>query len=184
MTDYVLASTKRSYSSALLYRFSQGDLNMGMQINVGGHTSSEVGYIAFPANLRDTIRWARTRATWIAANKATANVYFKTLSGGKSLTELLADSSIWVNYHPTMPHFGETNTVGGKEIAISQSSFKIGRWTVLATLIHELAHSNGAPGGASKAAEEAVLACGMGHTSEKTSGADKTATPYNPGISG
>jgi hypothetical protein len=74
--------------------------------------------------------------------------------------------------------------VGGKEIAVSETSFKIGRWTVLATLIHELAHSNGAPGGADKRAERAVYACGLGKKLERTTGVDDPQTPYDPNIGG
>jgi hypothetical protein len=75
-------------------------------------------------------------------------------------------------------------TTSGREVAISEQAFRIGRWTVLATLVHELAHTNGAPDRPSTAAEEAVLACGMGYNSEKTSGRDDTFTPYNPTIRG
>lgn len=158
---------------------------MGMQINIGDHTSSEAGYIAFPNNKLETIRWARTKARWIAANISTANTYYRGLPGGKSLTELLADSTIWVNYHPTMVDFGETNFAGGKEVAISVTSFRIGRWTVLATLVHELAHVNGVRGSVQpQAAERAVLACGLGKQSEADTGVDDPYTPFNPTIRG
>ena len=157
---------------------------MTMQLNIGDHTSSEPGYIAFPGHHLKTIRWARTKAIWITKNLPRADTYFRSLPDGRSLSELLADSGIWINYSPTMPHFGETNAVSGKEIAISERSFRIGRWTVLATLVHELAHSNGADGEPSKAAEEAVLACGMGNQSEKRSGKDDPFTPYDPTITG
>jgi len=154
-----------------------------IQINIGDHTSSQAGYIAFPYNKQDTVRWARRKARWIAANITTADPYFRTLPNGKSLTALLADSSIWINYHPTMTHFGETNFAGGKEIAIANTSFRIGRWTVLATLVHELAHVNG-DDGSGQAAERAVLACGLGKQSELTTGVDDPNTPYDPTIHG
>lgn len=156
----------------------------GIQINIGDHVSSEAGYVAIPIRHQDTMRWARTKAKWIASNINSANTYFKTLPNGRSLGDLLADSSIWVNYHATMPYFGETNMVGGKEIAISEKSFRIGRWTVLATLIHELAHTDGAPGGADQRAERALVECGLGRRSELTTGVDDPSTPYNPNIHG
>jgi hypothetical protein len=156
-----------------------------IQINIGDHASSQAGYIAFPNNKLDTIRWARQKAIWIAANIATADPYYRGLPGGRSLTELLADRSIWINYHPTMVDFGETNFAGGKEIAISVTSFRVGRWTVLATLVHELAHVDGVRGAVlPRAAELAVLACGLGKQSERTTGVDDPSTPYNPNISG
>lgn len=164
--------------------WSKGGLGMTMQINVGDHTSPEAGYIAFPTSRRPMIRWARRRANWIARAKPAANVYFRGLPAGRTLTQLLADNTIWINYHATMDDYGETNAVGGKEIAISNSACRIGRWTVLATLIHELAHSNGAPGGADQRAERALVACGLGRRSEQTTGIDDADTPYDPNISG
>lgn len=157
-----------------------------IQINIGDHVSSQAGYVTVPNGAkRDMVRWARTKARWITTNIATADPYYRTLPGGKSLTELLADSDIWINYHPTLVDFGETNFAGGKEIAIGNPSFRIGRWTVLATLVHELAHVNGVRGAVQpRAAELAVLACGLGKQSEFDSGVDDPFTPYNPTIRG
>jgi hypothetical protein len=154
-----------------------------LQLNVGDHTSSELTYLAIPNMLRDVARWARTRANEVARGNPRANVYFRSLPNRRSLSDLLADRSIWVNYLPGVTYFGETNMVGGKEIAIGPRAFRIGRWTVLATLIHELAHSNGAPGGLDRRAEEAVLACGMGKHVER-GGRDDPYTPYDPSIGG
>lgn len=155
-----------------------------MQINIGDHASPIAGYDPFPRAKRDTMRWARTRARRVARGLPSANVYFRSLPGGRSLQALLDDRTIWVNYHATMADYGETDSVGGKEIAIAEPAFRIGRWTVLATLIHELAHSNGAGLAPSRAAEEALLHCGLGRRSEKTTGIDDPRTPYNPGIEG
>jgi hypothetical protein len=140
-------------------------------------------YIAIPNYDRNTALWARTKAIEITKKIPRANSYFRSLPNGRSLTDLLGDSTIWVNYGPGLLGYGEINMVGGKEIAISPTAFRIGRWTVLATLIHELAHSNGAAGGSSTAAEEAVLACGLGKRSEQRKG-DDSYTPYDPTIAG
>lgn len=155
-----------------------------IQLNIGDHVSSEPGYIAFPRNHWETMRWARRRAQWIASHIRTANPYYTALPGGRTLTALLADSSVWLNFNTTFTYYGETNMAGGKEVAIGRLPFRIGRWTVLATLIHELAHVNGAPGGASPLAERAVHACGMGRQSERDSGVDDPRTPYDPTIVG
>ena len=157
---------------------------MTIQINIGDHVSTQAGYIAYPKEYLSTIQWARTKAKEIAKTIPGANVYFKALPNGRSLTDLLGDNTIWINYHPTMAYYGETNFVGGKEIAISRTSCRIGKWTALATLIHELAHVDGAPGGVSQAAERAVLACGMGNNSELTTGIDNPRTPFDPRIGG
>jgi hypothetical protein len=156
-----------------------------IQINIGDHTSSEADYIAVPPRLLGQVQWARTKAKWITKNIASADVYYRTLPGGRSLTDLLADSSIWINYHATSIEMALTNFAGGKEIAICNPSFRIGRWTVLASLVHELAHVNGVRGRVDpKGAERAVLECGLGKRSELRTGVDDPFTPYDPTING
>ena len=159
---------------------------MGIQINVGDHTSSKAGYIAVPnGDKLDMTRWARTKARSIAKNHLPADLYFKSLPNGKSLTELLDDGSIWVNFDPSLADWGQTNFAGVKEIAIGPQAYRIGRWSVLATLIHELAHVDGVRGALLPlAAEETLLHTGLGKQSEKTTGVDDPNTPYNPGIRG
>ena len=154
---------------------------MSLQINVGDHVSPQPGYVTIPVGHREVTRWARTKAKSIARTRPSADTYFRTLPNGRSLTDLLGDASIWVNYNSGIAHYGEAI---GNEIAIGPMSYRIGRWTVLATLIHELAHVDGAPGAPSRQAEEALLHCGLGKGTEKSTGVDDPKTPYNPGISG
>jgi len=160
---------------------------MPIQMNIGDYASPTAGFVPFPAARRDVVRWSRRRAHWIARNKPAADVYFRGITAGaRSLTALLADRTVWINYHATLAGFGVTPGAAGfaKELAIGPRAFRIGRWTVLATLIHELAHCNGAPGGASMAAENALPACGLGKLSEQTSGIDDPHTPYDPNLPG
>lgn len=160
---------------------------MTIQINLGDHVSPHAGFIAFPNSRRETMRWARQRAIWIARNIPSADVYFRSIAAGsRSLTALLSDSNLWVNFHATLNDFGVTPGAAGfaTECAIGPSAFRIGRWTVLATLIHELAHCNGAPGGASTTAEDALPHCGLGTLREFRTGVDDPHTPYTPGLSG
>ncbi|MCJ2033853.1 hypothetical protein [Methylobacterium sp. J-068] len=158
-----------------------------MQINVGDHTSSNVdsGWIAVPPKHREMMRWARSKAIWIAANKPAANVYFRSLKHGRSLSQIVADRNVWINFIVDASNYGWGETPG-LEVAMSTRSFREGRWQLLASLCHELAHTNGAdeddPNGSQ--AEEAVLHCGMGYASEKSSGADDRFSPYDPHISG
>jgi hypothetical protein len=131
------------------------------------------------------IFWARKHAIWISKNKFSADKYFKTLPGGQSLTQLLADNSIWINYHPTSAAYGKTNFAGGKEIAIAETACRLGKWMVLATLIHELAHANGVKGAVlPQAAEDALIHCGLGFQKERDTGNDDPNTPFDPNIIG
>ena len=157
---------------------------MGIQMNVGDHLSPHPGWVTVPQNRRTMVNWARARAKVISTSISAADRYFATLPSGRSLRDLLNDSSIWINFDPVAIEFGAQSVAHPNEIAIGPSAFRIGRWTVLATLIHELAHVNGAPGGNDRRAEEALLHCGLGKWSEHTSGRDDPATPYDPSIAG
>ena len=153
-----------------------------MQINIGDHVSPVEGYSPVPVHLREQLYWARTKARVIAATRPDANKYFLHLQRRRSLTDLLADRSIWVNYSVKLgTDYGQA--AGHDEIAIAPVAFRMGRWTVLATIIHELAHCDGAPGRYSREAELAVLACGLGRKSEQVIG-DDPYTPYNPNTTG
>lgn len=156
---------------------------MSIQVNIGDHVSPIAGFIAWPPSKVRLINWSRSRAKRITRDIASADPYFRTLPGGRSLSSILQDRSVWINYHATMNAYGGAIR-NGSELCISNTACRIGRWTVLATLIHELAHINGAPGGASKAAEEALLHTGLGKKTERTTGVDDPETPYDPSISG
>jgi len=60
----------------------------------------------------------------------------------------------------TVGWYGVTFGASGKEISISQPAFKKGRWWVAGTLVHELAHVNGA-GQTTDAADATLLKCGL-----------------------
>ena len=161
---------------------------MTIQLNIGDHVSPHASFGAFPGGARlETMRWARKRALLVSVGMPSANVYFRGITAGaRSLSAILADSSMWVNFHPTLVPFGTTPGASGfaTECAIGPAAFRGGRWVVLATLIHELAHCNGAPGGGSTVAEDALPHCGLGTMAELRTGVDNPRTPYQPGLSG
>ena len=161
---------------------------MTIQLNIGDLVSPTPGFVAFPGGARlETMRWARRKAIWIPQNIPSANVYFRGITAGaRSMTDILADSTMSVHFQPTLVDFGVTPGAAGfaTECAIGPAAFRGGRWVVLATLIHELAHCNGAPGGGSTVAEDALPRCGLGTMAELRSGVDNPRTPYKPGLSG
>lgn len=81
--------------------------------------------------------------TRIKAHKSCNNA-FKALPGGERSTKFGPTrqyGSAWIG--------GQANRYGAtlhKEITISAYAVRMGRWTVAATLVHELAHMNGAGG--------------------------------------
>lgn len=101
-----------------------------------------------PARHLHTIRDAfHIIATRVVESKA-CDVAYRALPGGRSFAQVWADQNIWISYDPKNDghNFGVTIRVGGGEVSISEYALRMGRWTVAATLIHELAHTNGADG--------------------------------------
>ena len=90
------------------------------------------------------------------------NACFKKLPGGRTFDDVWADNAVWVNYEPRADRgwYGVTYGVGGTDISISKSAFMKGKWWVAGTLVHELAHVNGAPIN-TVAADATLLQCGL-----------------------
>lgn len=164
-----------------------------IQINIGDHTGSEnnIPFNPVPDKWRNDLRWARQHAIRVSRHNPAADRYFRKLPRGRTFTSLIGDSGIWIN------HFNDPDVYGftfsNANIWLSDAAFTGGRWTLLATLIHELAHVAGAIGGGAlcsnystpcHAAERAVLECGLGSKGERLSGRDDRRTPYMPGLAG
>jgi len=85
------------------------------------------------------------------------NTAFAALPGRRTLRSLWADGRIWVNFDPSRngQDFGETT---GFDITITEYALAMGHWTAAATLVHELAHVDGAPS-IDRQAEDTLLKC-------------------------
>jgi hypothetical protein len=157
---------------------------MGIQLNFGDHVPWFKDFKAIPLALRADAQWIRAQAKAIANTKPSANAYFRALPGHRTLSALLADGSIWVNYFDNPAAGGQTYTMRGfSEIAIDSRFWNSGRLAALGVLIHELAHVNGAPGDTSQA-EDSLVHCGLGSPFELHTGIDLPDTPYRPGATG
>jgi hypothetical protein len=89
------------------------------------------------------------------------NRYFRNLPRGKTLSALWASDNIYLNYSPswTAGDYGATHP-NHKDITLTAWLLSTqSKYMIAATLVHELAHIGGAPGGASTDAEDAVGAC-------------------------
>ncbi|MBC7798666.1 MAG: hypothetical protein H7Z37_17490 [Pyrinomonadaceae bacterium] len=105
------------------------------------------------------------------------NDCFKKLAGGKSFDDILNDDSVWISYEArtTVGWYGATNHVSGKEITISQKAFDKGRWWVAGTLVHEMAHVNGASGTTGDA-DNTLIDCGLKNAFEGVIGMRQSGT--------
>jgi hypothetical protein len=99
---------------------------------------------------------------------------FSRLPGGRTFTDVFDDPSVFVSFDPSGPFPATTDSVGGREVSINASEFRIGRWSVAATLVHELAHVNGADT-VSADAENTLRCCGFAaHFRPGATGANET----------
>jgi hypothetical protein len=134
-------------------------INAGSGIHTGPPGSSPV-----PVEYLDTLNQAMTILLNGMREHAGCNSSFASQSGGRTFQSMFDDHTIWINYDPdnggrlwgwTMP------PTYPRDIVICRYALRMGRWSAAATIVHELAHLNGAPGGASHAAEQRVRECRM-----------------------
>jgi hypothetical protein len=112
---------------------------------------------------------------------APCNAVFQALPRGRSFADLWNDPNVWVSYDPDgrPTKFGGTK---GNEITLSQYACRMGHWTIVATLVHELAHVGGA-GGRNRDAESTLKACLMqAHFNPYVIGRIESAARFNGGI--
>ena len=98
-----------------------------------------------------------------ACFQALRNGWWIFASGGRTFDDVFNDQDIWISYHwdKSAGFDGLTSMKKEKEITISQSAFDRGLRAVAATIVHELAHVNGAPAAPSTAAESTLQNCGF-----------------------
>ena len=59
-------------------------------------------------------------------------------------TDVFDDASVFISFDPTGPNSGRTDSVGGREVTIGASEFRISRWSVAATIRSEFKRASGA----------------------------------------
>ena len=103
--------------------------------------------------VKDAIRIIDTKIK----NNKLCNSYFKALPLKKGFLQIWKDKNIWISYDGSKGAWYATN-FKKKNISLTNITLNRGRWTTAATIIHELAHSNGAPS-TTRQAEDALLKC-------------------------
>jgi hypothetical protein len=99
------------------------------------------------------------------------------LDGRASFQMLFDDPANWINYDPSNNGLDWGWTLprsAPNDIVITCYALRMGVWTAAATIVHELAHLSGAPGGNSQGAELRVRACKL----------QSKYGPYDPTVRG
>lgn len=78
---------------------------MPFQFNVGDHSSPIWKYTSFNSSQYSKLKWARNKLFKMVKNNPGCNAYFRTLPKGRSLSDMINDSSIWVKH---IDHFTAT----------------------------------------------------------------------------
>jgi hypothetical protein len=135
-----------------------------------GPTDEKEGYLFLPytdeaslAILQKAIAIIQDVTLGNKKNASACNTVFERLPAGRSFNSLWNDRRIWINYDPINDagRYGATisvDAITGADITISAFAFAIGEMQVAATLIHELAHVNGASS-LNRDAESTLLSC-------------------------
>jgi len=98
------------------------------------------------------------------------NQYFRSLPRNRTFSQLWSNNNLFINFSPSTANgfFGATHS-NNVDVAVSQWALdNHHRWMIAATIVHEVAHTGGAPGGASHQAERAVDRCGFGNQYDPT----------------
>jgi len=113
---------------------------------------------------------------------APCNTYFSSLPGHRTFDQIWSDPTFWINWEPRPSinsFFAFTATTRPMEITVSEFCLSKGVWVTCASIVHEMAHLDGAPGldgSGSNAAERSLLHCGL---SAHFTGAIGDPTDYN-----
>ena len=95
----------------------------------------------------------------LTKHQSTCDAFFQQMPGRRSLSDIVnGPRKYWIHHDPTGPDAGATS---GMDVTLGTKALRGGKWAVLATLIHELAHTNGATDEKGDA-EDSLNHCGMG----------------------
>jgi hypothetical protein len=128
----------------------------------GGHQYLTYTDAGFLNTLRRAIHIIETRIN----GHRPCDRAFQALPGGRSFAQVWTDNAVWINFDPIRRQ-GDFGARRGNDITITAFSLAMGRWTTAATLVHELAHVNGAPGD-THAAEGTLRHCLLGGLEDPT----------------
>ncbi len=138
----------------------------------GGAPGSQMVPEGYVSAVADALRLIQTRVR----GRYRCDEIFSALPLGRNFRTLFDDPNTWVNYDPSnrQDDWGWTMPIAyPKDVVISRFTIRMGVWSIAGTIIHELAHLDGADG-TSHAAEETLRYCGLA----------SPRGPYNPSIRG
>lgn len=108
--------------------------------------------------IQQALDWIRDNVVNSSSTAGTCNSAFSNLRGGRSFEEVWQSRNVWISCCLCPGNLFGIAT--GNDIAIAKDAYAQGWEAVAATIIHELAHVNGATVSTSDA-EDTLLECGL-----------------------
>ena len=158
----------RSPLAARLTSNSPPGQNFSMPPRINTPTSGHRGPVYIPGISLQYLPYSDARVLTVLESAITlvglrivrhppCNRAFALLPHRRTLLSLWGDARIWINFDPSHNglDYGETT---GFDISITEYALLMGQWTTAATLVHELAHIDGASS-TDRKAEDTLLRC-------------------------
>jgi hypothetical protein len=124
------------------------EVSMTVTINAGsGIHQAPPDAFPVPVEYLDVLQSAlQILLAGMRGNKS-CNDHFSSLPGGRDFRSLIDDHTIWIDYDPSNSKCGWCKpSTYPNDIVVCRYALAMGRWSVAATIVHELAHLDGAPG--------------------------------------
>ena len=102
------------------------------------HGAPPAGFTTIPANHRNRVRSAMAILNRVVNSRRCNNYFSRNCDGGETARQVLNRVLIW----ETPSGFG-LGTVGGNHVAYDPTVYRIGRWFIASTLLHEMMHACG-----------------------------------------
>lgn len=106
-----------------------------------GSVPGDPDFIPVPADHRARARSAMDIITGVAGNRRCSNYFRRNCPSGETAQQVLNRVRLWE--YRTRGVLGVTNALGGSEIAYDPDVYRIGRWFIASTLLHEMMHACG-----------------------------------------
>ncbi|RZN35500.1 MAG: DUF4157 domain-containing protein [Methanophagales archaeon ANME-1-THS] len=106
-----------------------------------GTVPGDADFIPVPADHRPRAQSAMDIITRVAGNRRCNNYFRRNCPSGETAQQVLDRVRLWE--YRTRGVLGVTNALGGNEIAYDPDVYRIGRWFIASTLLHEMMHACG-----------------------------------------
>lgn len=108
-----------------------------------GNVAGDANFVEVPQNQRARVNAALDIIDTVARERRCQNYFRNNSAGNETLANLMARVRVWEYADERAGYLGVTDAVGGNNISYDPYVYRIGRWFIASTLIHEMMHAAG-----------------------------------------